>query len=78
MTESPTPKAQRDYWRGRCEAIIADMRDAIASGYPSPANKTDQCPHGKFGWEDCIACYDDFLTARLDGFVRENITPEGE
>ncbi len=71
-----TTKAQREteYWRERCEAIIADLRDAIASGYPSPPNKTDQCSHGKFGWEGCIACYDDFLTARLDRF--ENITPE--
>lgn len=71
-------KSQREaaYWRERCEAIVAAMRDAIASGYPWPREKVEQCEHGKFKWEDCIACYDDFLEARLDQF--ENITPESK
>ncbi len=74
-----TPKAQReaDYWKERCASIITDMRDAIGSGYPAQPVTNDKCSHGKFGWEDCIACYDEFLTARLDRFVRNNIRPEG-
>lgn len=37
------------------------LHAAIAEGYRAPANKADQCEHGKYGWEDCIACYDDEL-----------------
>jgi hypothetical protein len=40
----------------------ADMLEtAIGVGYPTPIAKQDQCEHGKFGWEDCIACYDEKL-----------------
>ena len=52
------------------EAVAAEreraaglLEDAIGKGYATPANKTDQCEHGKFGWEDCIACYDNALLA---------------
>lgn len=38
---------------------------AIANGYDVPTNKVDQCEHGKFGWEDCIACYDKALTGTV-------------
>lgn len=37
------------------------LRKAIENGYSTPARKVDQCEHGKFGWEDCIACYDEQL-----------------
>lgn len=43
----------------RVKGKAADMLDAaIARGYATPPIKQDQCEHGKFGWEDCIACYD--------------------
>lgn len=42
------------------------LRDAVAQGYPTPPNKVDQCEHGKFGWEDCIACYDEKLLGIAD------------
>ncbi len=45
------------------EQCAALLEEAIASGYPTPASKQDQCEHGKFGWEDCIACYDEQLAA---------------
>jgi dihydrofolate reductase (trimethoprim resistance protein) len=38
------------------------LEDVIGRGYSTPTNKTDKCPHDKFGWEDCIACYDDVLS----------------
>lgn len=38
------------------------LEAAIADGYPGPTKKVDQCEHGKYGWEDCIACYDEALT----------------
>jgi hypothetical protein len=38
---------------------------AIIDGYPTPAHKVDQCTHGKFGWEDCIACYDEALASAI-------------
>lgn len=41
--------------------IVAAVRQAINFGYAVPEQKTDQCEHGRFGWEDCIACYDDAL-----------------
>lgn len=44
------------------ERAASLLETAIGDGYPAPANKVDQCEHGKFGWEDCIACYDDVLT----------------
>lgn len=47
------------------EAIVAFMRDVISRGYATPARKVDRCEHGKFGWEDCIACYDDVLEDAL-------------
>jgi hypothetical protein len=37
------------------------LRKAIEDGYPTPPDKTTQCEHGQFGWEDCIACYDEQL-----------------
>lgn len=46
----------------RERAAIA-LETAIGEGYPAPADKTAQCEHGQFGWEDCIACYDDVLIA---------------
>jgi hypothetical protein len=35
---------------------------AIEQGYPQP-EKT--CEHGKFSWEDCVACYDEFLIEKV-------------
>lgn len=48
--------------------IVATMREAVEHGYPAPTGDgaRSQCPHGKFKWEDCIACYDEFLWAKLD------------
>lgn len=46
------------------------MRDAIASGYVAPPRKVDRCAHGKFGWEDCISCYDDALDAAVSRFLQ--------
>lgn len=37
------------------------LEAAIEEGYAAPANRVDECKHGKFGWEDCIACYDERL-----------------
>lgn len=52
---------------GLREAAAA-MREAIARGYNAPEVK---CEHDRYGWEDCIACYDDALesaiTALLEG-----------
>lgn len=49
---------------GREEACQA-IEQRIHEGYDVPARKVDQCAHGKFGWEDCIACYDDALEGTL-------------
>jgi hypothetical protein len=48
------------------EAVCATLEAAIVEGYPTPANKRDQCEHGRFGWEDCITCYDNALQAAID------------
>jgi len=49
------------------EAACDLFEAAIRDGYPTPANKVDQCEHGKFGWEDCIACYDEALLTVVEG-----------
>lgn len=51
-------------------AVVTAVRDAIASGYPTPASKSDRCEHGRFGWEDCIACYDNALEDALQAIER--------
>lgn len=40
------------------EKAAGVLEQAIGDGYETPAVKGDQCVHGRFGWEDCIACYD--------------------
>lgn len=50
--------------------VAEAVREAIAAGYPEPARKVDKCAHGKFGWEGCIACYDDHLEAALNKAIR--------
>ncbi|MDY7525466.1 hypothetical protein [Sphingomonas sp. 10B4] len=63
----------------RVSAAVAGAADrfeaAISEGYPAPANKVGQCEHGQFGWEDCIACYDEALLAACFA-IRE--TPSAE
>lgn len=43
------------------EEGAAAFEAAVSKVYPSPPRKIDKCEHGKFGWEDCIACYDNAL-----------------
>lgn len=47
-------------------AIVAKMRKTIERGYPS-SRDIGKCQHGRYYFEDCIGCYDDFLSAELDG-----------
>jgi len=45
----------------------ADLfQDAVEQGYPWPREKVEQCGHDKFKWEDCIACYDEFLMSKVE------------
>jgi hypothetical protein len=67
--------AEKALREGERERIVAYMRDAIGEGYPSPPNKVDQCAHGQFGWEDCIACYDEVLEAKLEAIERGDHLP---
>jgi hypothetical protein len=48
------------------ERAAAIMQAAIEQGYPGTGNNADQCKHGRFGFEDCIACYDEFLMAKVE------------
>lgn len=55
------------------EAIVVFMREAVDQGYPGPSGKRDhreQCEHGRFYYEDCIACYDAYLHGKLDAIQR--------
>ena len=61
-------RAERDEARALAERLreaLGRVQHVIDNGYPTPGNKVDQCQHGKFGWEDCIACYDEALLAAL-------------
>jgi hypothetical protein len=59
-------------------AIVAFMRDAIGTGYPSVqgAPRDAQCVHKRFYYEDCIGCYDEFLSAKLDAIEQGLHLPE--
>ena len=47
------------------EEACARFEQRMSEGYPTPANKVDPCEHGKWGWEDCIACYDYALLGEI-------------
>lgn len=47
------------------ERCAARFEQAIERGYPTSGNMRDRCQHGHFGWEDCIACYDDALCREI-------------
>lgn len=66
-------RARLQGWNECREAAAAMIERAVEGGYPTPAERADQCEHGKFGWEDCIACYDEVLIETA-GNVR-NLTP---
>jgi hypothetical protein len=67
------------------EAGRRDMREAagkvfidwIGEGYEPPKDKTTQCPHGQFGWEDCIACYDEALLGKIETWLALPTEPLG-
>lgn len=56
------------------ERIAAIMTDAIESGYPTPPNKADKCEHDKYGWEECIACYDEHLFKAIRSLSPAEVT----
>lgn len=37
----------------------------IVYGYPGQPAKTERCEHGRYGYEDCIECYDRALLAAI-------------
>jgi hypothetical protein len=47
------------------QARLDRVRSIVENGYPNQPAKTDQCKHGRFGYEDCIACYDEALLEAL-------------
>jgi hypothetical protein len=46
------------------EGRVKAVRDCIERGYPT-IGKTDKCQHDCFGFEDCVACYDEALLKAL-------------
>lgn len=59
--------------QGRREAIaevVARVMKVIESGYRG-IDKNDKCEHGRYGFEDCIACYDEAIIAALNGEPKE-------
>lgn len=76
-----------EYWSVPIRALIAfeaatieracqRIEAVVERGYPTPADKTDQCTHGMFGWEGCIACYDEQLLAEVAA-IRQLHSSEG-
>jgi hypothetical protein len=47
------------------QARLERVRSIVENGYPGQPAKIDQCKHGRFGYEDCIACYDEALLEAL-------------
>jgi len=48
----------------RYETALERVRAVVENGYPD-IGKTAKCPHDRFGFEDCIACYDEALLKAL-------------
>lgn len=46
------------------ELAAKALDDAIDQGYSAPTDGTE-CEHGKFYFEECIACYDEHLRAAI-------------
>ena len=55
------------------QSRISAVRAVIEQGYPEPQG-VEKCPHDRYGWEGCIACYDDALLTALDGDLAEVLT----
>ncbi len=51
---------------------------AISDGYDIPGSKVEKCEHDRFGWEDCIACYDIHLMASVTAIRAATLSKEGE
>lgn len=47
------------------ELCCTEFEAMIDYGYDIPGSKVEKCEHGQFGWEDCIACYDKTLRAKI-------------
>jgi len=63
-----------DRYREGVEDAARAFEQAIEVGYPTPAAKGDKCEHGQYGWEACIACYDDALTGQIAA-IRSLVSP---
>lgn len=48
----------------KADAIKA-VRHVIDYGHPQPLG-ADQCEHGRYRWEDCTGCYDEWLHKALE------------
>jgi len=50
----------------RLRGQIAAVRSVIQRGYPDKGLRRDQrCEHERFGFEDCMGCYDEALLTAL-------------
>lgn len=54
------------------QSRIARVRATIEAGYNAPPE--GKCPHDKYYFEECIACYDDALLTALDGDLADILT----
>jgi len=61
-------------------AIVKYMQDAIGQGYPWPRGAARKCEHGRYNeFEDCIACYDEFLIGKLEEILAgAHLSQDGE
>lgn len=49
-----------------CERLRESMQNVINGDYPHP-RRVEQCVHGKYGYEECTECVDDYLQQALAG-----------
>ena len=48
------------------ERLRKGIQDYLDGSFgPDFPTKHDKCPHGRFGWEDCGNCIDEYFTALL-------------
>lgn len=65
-----SPQAPSPRFADGIEAACVEFERAIADGYNNQIEKGAKCEHDKYFYEDCIACYDDFLAAKIAAIRR--------
>ncbi len=63
--EVPVLEAKIEDQAKRIEALEAGIKKVMHEGVQDCSSKNDKCPHGKYGFEGCENCIDEYLQELL-------------